>query len=247
MRVEDTGALSPSFRLKSGATRSFEIKFLVDSARAQEIVDWAKSWLAVDPNVDTALDGAYEIHTLYLDTPDFDVYRRTESFRRRKFRARRYGRSAIVHLEQKTRSGDRVSKRRTPIPPSAFPVLTSRSAEGLDGDWFRQRVLERGLVPAVRISYLRAAFVGADGEAAFRLTVDDRLDAAPETRFLLDSAAGGVRLLATERVLELKFQHAMPVRFKELVARFGLSPASFSKYRLAVEALGLARAGAGGS
>ena len=106
--------LSPGFRVRTGADPSFELKFLVDVEAAARILSFAQDRLDPDPFGDPALGGAYEIHTLYLDTRAFDVYHRSESFRRRKFRVRRYGAASGVHLEQKTRANDKVSKRRTP-------------------------------------------------------------------------------------------------------------------------------------
>jgi hypothetical protein len=240
--LHDSLGTSPSFRATSGESRSYEIKFLVDPARAESVRAWARDRLSPDPNGDAALGGSYVIHTLYLDTAGFDVYRRTESFRRRKFRARRYGESPIVHLEQKTRSGDRVSKRRTAVGPCDLAALSNGTpAAEFAGAWFRERVAARRLVPAARITYLRTAFVGSEGAGTFRLTLDDRLEAARGGAFPVESAAGGSRLLDGQRVLELKYQPAMPAAFKDLVARLGVSPVAFSKYRLAVDVLGLAR------
>ena len=52
---------------------------------------WARQHLAFDPHADASLGNAYRIHTLYLDTAELDVFHRTASYGRRKFRLRRYG------------------------------------------------------------------------------------------------------------------------------------------------------------
>jgi hypothetical protein len=73
-----------------------------------------------------------------------------------------------------------------------------------------------------------------------RLTLDDALESAAERSWIVSPADGGVPPLAGQQILELKYQHAMPAAFKDLVVRHALVPRAVSKYRLAVAALGLA-------
>jgi hypothetical protein len=237
---------SPGFLERGETRRSFELKFLVDPDQARRIRDWAGGRLAPDPWTDPALDGAYLVHTLYLDTAALDVFHGSESFRRRKFRVRRYGDETSVQLEQKTRSGDRVAKRRTPFEASALEALGGGlAARPSDAAWFQHRVRTRGLAPVVRISYLRYAFVAAGTDGPLRLTMDDRIEAAGEDRWNVESVRAGSPVLSDRRVLELKFRREMPLLFKDLIATFGLAPASLSKYRNAVRSLRLDRGSAG--
>jgi len=72
-----------------------------------------------------------------------------------------------------------------------------------------------------------------------RFTLDRDVRAAPvdkaEFQPLIDS-----ELVTSACILEIKYRHAMPALFKQMVVKFGLSPQPVSKYRLAIETLQLA-------
>ncbi len=235
---------SPSLSMlgDSGAL-AYELKFMLDHAQAQQIEDWARRRLALDPHGDPALAGAYRTTTLYLDTPDLDVYLRTPSYGRRKFRVRRYGLTSWVYLERKSKAADRVSKRRAQVPePEVALLADAKSPENWPGQWFHQRVLLKGLRPAGRVTYCRTAYVGECREGPLRLTVDRDIRGVltSDWRVLADESPG---LSLTDHViLELKFLRAVPQPFKDVVRDFRLTPAVVSKYRLCREACG----GAGG-
>ena len=107
-------AVSPSLVPVDGVP-AFELKFLLDPARAECVTAWARRHLSPDPHADPALGGAYRVHSLYLDTAGLDIYHRGDSYRRRKYRLRRYGAEPWLYLERKSRWGDRVAKRRTRV------------------------------------------------------------------------------------------------------------------------------------
>ena len=86
-------AVSPSLISPRGAS---EMKFVVDASIADAIAAWAKQHLAADPRAGEGDDG-YRVNSLYLDTLNFDTYRRQPGFRRRKFRLRRYGNESTCH------------------------------------------------------------------------------------------------------------------------------------------------------
>src|SRR5439155_22125195 len=102
---------------------AYELKFLLDETRAQDVEAWAELRLALDPHSDPALGGASRTTSLYFDTPELDVYHRAPSYRRRKFRVRRYGSAPEVFLERKSKWGDRVAKPRTAVPAAELPLL----------------------------------------------------------------------------------------------------------------------------
>lgn len=115
VQLTPTAFESPSLQrgVSSAAGAAFEVKFLLDEALAAAVEDWARRRLVIDPHGDPARGGAYRTTSLYCDTPELDVYRRTPGYKRRKFRLRRYGEANWVYFERKSKSGDRVSKRRT--------------------------------------------------------------------------------------------------------------------------------------
>jgi hypothetical protein len=218
---------------------AFELKFFLDEARAGIVESWARSRLALDPHGDPALDGAYLTTSLCCDTLALDVYHRAPSYRRRKFRVRRYGTSSLVYLERKSKWGDRVAKERVPVPEEDLAYLAHRmSLVTWPGHWFHRGLLMRHLQPAGLVAYHRTAYVGQCPEGPLRLTLDRCLRGVLCGEWRPDPFEGG-RLLTRQVILELKFRTALPAPFKELVERQQLSPTPVSKYRLCRDAWGL--------
>ena len=228
---------SPSLTRRTDALGpAFELKFLIDDERAAHVEAWAARRLELDPHADPALGGAYRTTSLYFDTPQLDVYHRTPSYRRRKFRIRRYGAAALAFLERKSKWGDQVEKRRTPLPEHELPLLmTPESAEDWPGFWFHRRLALRNLRPACKIMYHRTAYVGA-GDTPLRLTLDRNVRGLLSAGWTLVPLDGGLPLLRGRVILELKFRAALPAAFRELIADQRLTPGAVSKYRLCREA-----------
>jgi hypothetical protein len=235
------GFVSPSLRTaEAGAGHAYELKFLLDEAEARDVEAWARGHLTLDPHGDPALGGAYRTTSLYLDTPELDVYHRSQSYKRRKYRVRRYGTGLELFLERKLKDGDRVAKRRTPIPEDELPLLGHPMALATwPGQWFHRRLLARRLGPACRIVYQRTAFAGGGMDGPLRLTLDRRLRGALTNEWDLAPLEGGLPLLTGQFILEFKFRLALPSLFKGLVQELRLRPAAVSKYRLCREAWGV--------
>jgi hypothetical protein len=240
------GFESPSLTASAAGAPAFELKFLLDEARAQEVEAWAHARLVLDPHGDPALGGAYRTTTVYTDTPGLDVYHRSPSFKRSKYRVRRYGSAPRVFLERKSKSGDRVAKRRAAVPgEELFTLAQPMSLLTWPGHWFHRRLLERRLGPACRIAYQRTAYAGSCPDGPLRLTLDRRIRSLLTDEWNLDPFEGGLPLLNGHVILEFKFRSALPVPFKSLVQALRLSPAAVSKYRLCREAWGATALGTG--
>ncbi len=225
----------------SGAGPAFELKFLLPESQGQEVEAWVRSRLALDPHGDPALDGAYRTTSLYCDTPEQDVYHRTPTYKRRKFRVRRYDAAPWVFLERKSKKGDRVAKRRVAVPDEELPQLTHpMSVLSWTGHWFHRSLRFRRLQPACLIAYQRTAFVGPGPHGPLRLTMDRRIRGILSNNWHPVPFEGGVPLLIGQTILELKFRMAMPTLFKELVQTMRLNPGTVSKYRLCREVLQVA-------
>jgi hypothetical protein len=223
-----------------GIGAAYELKFLLDEPRARAVEECVRDRLPFDPHGDPALGGAYATTTLYLDTPDLDVFYRSSRFKRRKYRLRRYGADPRVFLERKTREGDRVRKRRCDVPDEDVLLLAHpMSVVTWPGHWFHQRVLLRGLRPACLIGYERTAYTAVTTEGPLRLTVDRALRGRPINAWQVTPGDGGLTLLPGQAILELKFRDALPALFKELIQEFGLTPGAASKYRVCMRAWGV--------
>jgi hypothetical protein len=237
------GFESPSLGSPGGAGPAYELKFLLDEARAQQVEAWARRRLTPDPHGDPVLGGAYRTTSLYFDTPTLDVYHRAPSYRRSKFRLRRYGAAPWAFLERKSKWGDRVAKRRTSVPGEELTLLAHPSPVSTwPGHWFHFRLLARRLGPACRIAYQRTAFVGACAEGPLRLTLDRSVHGILTDGWGLDPFEDGLPLLPGQVILEFKFRTALPALFKELVQELKLNPHAVSKYRRCREAWGVRRA-----
>src|SRR5215208_7815581 len=163
-------AVSPGLVRSAGAVPAFEIKFLLTEVEAREVERRLRRRLTLDPHADPALDGAYRVTSVYFDTPGFDVYRRSEGYRRRKFRVRRYGASPTAFLERKTKSAQQVRKRRTAVPLHEVPRVVAATPADWPGGWFVKRLALRSLRPVCRVTYERVALVGHTAGGPIRAT-----------------------------------------------------------------------------
>jgi hypothetical protein len=217
-----------------------ELKFLVPPATADAIRSWAREHLIADPH-GGGLDGdQYTTTSLYSDTPGQDVYRRTGSYGRSKYRVRRYGSSDVVFLERKLRTRALLSKRRSIVVGTDLPRLNDPldNLTGWPGAWFAARLAMRRLGPVCQVTYDRTARVANTPYGLARLTVDSNLAARVASQWAFE-APDYIPVLTNEAIVELKFIVAMPAVFKRVIETFGLVPATVSKYRLSAGALGM--------
>jgi hypothetical protein len=216
---------------------AYELKFLIDEDRAQRITDWARVHLNSDPHAGGVHGDGYHVNSLYLDTPNMDVFHRSELYQRRKYRLRRYGADAKVWLEVKRKQKGLVRKQRISIDDYSIEhrVVGAVDPEW-DGAWFRQRLDELALRPVCQVTYRRFARIGTTVNGTMRLTIDDNLTGALASGWQVPNCPlEGISLLQNQRILELKFQVVMPVIFRQLVEQEQLLTTSFSKYRTSVE------------
>lgn len=238
---------SPAIIASLGAPMAaYEVKFLLSESKAQHVEAWASQHLAYDPHVDPARGNTYHTTSVYLDTAALDIFHGRAPFRRRKFRIRRYGTEPRVYLERKSRTGDRVRKRRTLIGYGELGLLHDPTFNHTwPGCWFHRRLHVRRLRPTCQISYVRAAFMGENSQGPLRLTLDRQVRCAPASAWSPSDPQGELPLLTGEVVLELKFRDSLPTLYKRLMHELALIPGVVSKYRLAVQAWGLDTASQG--
>jgi len=233
-------AISPGLYRSNGSLPAFEVKFLLTEAEAVEAEQRVRSRLTPDPHADGT--GAYRVTSVYFDTPAWDVYRRSDRFRRRKYRVRRYGTSPTVFLERKSKKQQRIRKRRTDLPLADLATL-SNSPTDWPGAWFARQVAARGLRPVCRVSYHRVALVGSCPDGPIRVTFDRTAHGGLARGLTPESVIDGHSLLDSEVIVEFKFLASMPVLFKDVIEGLRLGPRPVSKYRRCVEAVGLATEG----
>lgn len=234
---------SPSLFKPGGeddAATAYEVKFLLTEEQAAEVMARVAGKLALDPYADPAMGDAYLTTSVYTDTPNFDVFYRTDGYDRDKFRVRRYGADGPVFVEQKTKNGDKVRKHRSRINPADVGELAAAQLNGeWAGEWFHSHLLQKQLKPVCRIAYERVAYLGTADGGTVRLTFDRNIRGVLLSEWQL-AVIGDVPPLLDRVVCEFKFRRAMPALFKGIVADLGLAPNPVSKYRTFVRAAGLA-------
>lgn len=230
---EPVGLESPSlFANGADGPPAFELKFLLNEERARDVEERAKSFLALDRYADPARGNAYPILSLYTDTPEYDVYRRTPAAANCKHRVRRYGRGGPIFVEQKTKTGDRVRKRRSPADLATLAAIATGSPiPEWPGEWFRDGLASQNLSPTCRIAYDRVAYLGTADGGTVRITFDRNVRGVAESKWELEPVEDGTRLLVGEVICEFKFRLALPGPFKAIVEACGLVPSAVSKYR----------------
>ena len=120
-----------------------ELKFLIPVEKAEPLLEWSRQRMDPDPHGVGPERDEYLVQSVYLDTPRWDVYHKSGSYGRAKFRVRRYNDADWVFLERKMKRDGIVRKRRTTLPIGELPELDSRAA----AEWYRKRLSLRQLVP----------------------------------------------------------------------------------------------------
>lgn len=236
--------MSPSVIVSQTRRLASEVKFTLGEGQAERILQWARVRLSPDPYAGGAAGDEYQTTSLYFDTEALDVYYRRGSYRKSKYRVRQYGESGLVYLERKLKTRDLVSKRRSIVAVDELPRLCGGTAEkGWAGYWFHRRLIRRALQPACVVRYQRVARVAVIREGPVRLTLDRGITTWPAEGISVDVSGKGTPVAEGRSILELKYIAGLPALFKELIEEFRLRPVRFSKFRAAVAALGLAKAG----
>jgi hypothetical protein len=195
-------------------------------------------------------DHAYAIGSLYLDSPDLQLYRTTVEGHRNRFklRIRAYDDhpESPVFLEIKRRADQVVLKRRARVTRElALDIVRGRLPRGAADipavSEFVRSVDALGAGPVMRVRYRREAYESS-GRDPVRITFDRELAHAVTHGPELSLDGGGWFETPTEgQILEVKFTDCCPSWVQSMVSGLGLERRSVPKYILSVDsALGRA-------
>lgn len=231
----------------------YERKFVVPERHAEAIRSFVSAYLPYDENMRPDQPVGYRVCSLYLDTPNFNLYRQScDGIKNRyKLRVRFYddAEDSPAFLEVKKRTTETIHKLRA--------AVSKRSAEAvLRGCWISSEELispsdtsRRALAefcecrerlhaePAAFISYRREAYVSPSAESV-RVTFDRQIAGHPyHADAGLSMPQEDAFVVVDGAVLELKYNGRAPRWMHDLITSFGLQRRSFPKYVYGVDAL----------
>ncbi len=236
----------------------FELKYAVPTHLRDAILELAHDHVKPDRNALELPGGrrGYEVHSLYLDTPDLQDYRQRLAERkvRERLRVRSYGPREAgpfpVFLENKRKLENWVIKARV-----ALPVDSERYVASTDREPWRQwipEILGKGAyaakhferltahgrrIPVSVVHYTREVFVGLDPDRPeVRLTLDHEVSATTRGLGYGDLYREPDVHLIPEgwMVLEMKFGGSKPAWMRHICRALKLRAVPVSKFGLSV-------------
>ncbi len=230
----------------------FELKYLVTRRKAEHFKRDVNAYLRPDENGNGY--GAYELSSLYFDSPDYCCYwEKVDGIKfRRKLRIRRYeadappGDETPVFVEIKQRV-DRVTQKRRALLPYREALQLCYDREIPEHDSHDDAVIEEiaalvwqyNLHPTSLIQYRREAWVGSDYDIGLRVTFDTEMCYCTSSSWAtvhLDGGSTPRPLFPPEWVIiEIKVNERIPYWLTELVAAHNLNLVRVSKYCRSIE------------
>lgn len=238
--------VSESPRLAQSFGR-FEFKYLLTPRIRALLEQELRDFMEIDPFCRDRPEQNYRVRSLYFDDPAFHAYyEKTDGLlNREKYRLRTYDApgSAPCYLEIKGRQNHYSYKHRSPLDAPLQRMIARRQWSALTGAQTGSSVIQRfaavacrrNLLPQVVVEYTRRPYVGRR-DYRFRATFDSAI-LGRRSPSLDNLAAPSAPVLRQMTVLEIKFEHALPVWFQRLIGTYELRRVSISKYCRAAEAL----------
>lgn len=246
-RVPEIQAL---FRCPAGTdgllVNRYEFKYLIPPRLVQPTRDFIRPFVLPDRFADSRSGPSYSICSLYFDTADLELCRKTlrGEKNRYKLRIRSYSEEPDqpVFLEVKRRIDAMVMKRRCRVSRTqalailgrnSCPVLdlTSELRAGLDEFL---TLAAAGARPVLRVKYQREAYE-ARGAEPVRITLDtDLWHAVSPVLDLSHNSSGWCRTPVGGVVLEIKLTERFPSWVAALVRALDLGRLSVPKYCLSM-------------
>ncbi|MCE9593994.1 MAG: polyphosphate polymerase domain-containing protein [Planctomycetes bacterium] len=222
----------------------FEFKYVIAEAQAEALIRDLGGYTTPDPHSPT--ERGYPVYSLYWDSPDLVCFwEKIDGQKyRRKLRFRLYEGSNDAFVEIKQRIDQTVQKRRTLMSRvDAHALFANGAIDAAREHGVVDPVLQEALFlcrhhllePKLAISYRRRAFFGSH-EHDLRITFDTRLQYDARALDIRERFDTGKYLLPADlAVLEIKFNHTVPLWLTKLVAKHNLMSRRFSKYARAAD------------
>ena len=234
--------------------RRFELKYLIDPRLVPGLRDFVRGPLELDEHGLRYADGAYPVHSLYLDSQNLKTYGDSINGTKNRFKLRlRYYdglQQTPVFFEIKARVDNCILKQRCGVRRKAVPLLLSGQLPDPEHLMSREprhlAALQRfnlmmgqlNARPKVHNCYLREAWV-SPADDSVRVTFDRNIRTEP--CFVPEAVVEMKRpiyVFPEFVVLELKFTDRFPNWMREMVRTFNLMQFSSAKYAEGVTLLG---------
>ena len=225
----------------------FELKYIVPERVALQIRPFIQQFLEVDefgvgkPNL------SYPVHSLYLDSDDWEIHRRTVNGDRNRFklRIRYYNESpkTPVFFEIKRRNKDVIIKQRGAVdrkyvrniiagflPPRSELKAPDSIEDYMAIEEFLRLMLDVNAKPKMHVAYEREAYVNNHNNEV-RVTLDRNVRGVLREDGTLPTAMVDPCVCTTDEViLELKFTGRFPHWYRDLVQSFNCFQTGAAKY-----------------
>ncbi|TVR35775.1 MAG: polyphosphate polymerase domain-containing protein [Balneolaceae bacterium] len=224
----------------------FEIKFRVHEFKAQEIRQFVRNYLAIDPFGATQPDLSYPLHSLYIDSQSMKTYQDTINGNRNRYKLRlrfyENGDDAPIYFEIKRRFDKVIAKKRAKVHRryvwdllnGSMPIMkhlvhqTPKELEALEHFCFLMNQIHAR--PKIHVAYRREAYELEESNAV-RVTFDREVRTKQESNYILNTNMDhSTTVFGNQVILELKFTDRFPDWFRELTQRYHLRQDSAAKY-----------------
>ena len=211
-----------------------ELKYQISQGDLLTLRMRLRAVMETDPH---AVDGRYDIRSLYFDTPSDKALREKLDGvnRREKFRIRYYnGDTSLIQLEKKSKRNGLGNKQKAPLKPWEVQLLL----EG-DTNWMRDhshglvrelyaKMQTEGLRPKTIVEYTREPFLYPPGNT--RVTLDYDLRTALGCTGFLDADCVTIPAGDAPALMEVKWDAFLPGIIRDAVQLPGRRMGAFSKY-----------------
>jgi hypothetical protein len=219
--------------------KRYELKYMLTKDQRDQILERMNDYMAADKF------GRSTILSLYLDTPDYLLIRRSleKPTYKEKLRLRSYGvadKDTEVFLELKKKYNSVVYKRREGMTEAELETYLASSLPNKDTQIMREidysMKLYPNLAPAMMLSYDREAFYGKN-DHEFRMTFDNNILWRTEDLSLCSPVYGTPLLRPDQVLLEVKTAGAIPLWLVHTFTELDICQTSFSKYGSAYQTI----------
>lgn len=187
--------------------------------------------------------GQTDIYTIYYDTPDFLLVRRSleKPIFKEKLRLRTYGKPekfSAAFVEIKRKYDKTVYKRR-------FSLSYAEALAYFQNPFGDTQIAKEicyalhcypKIQPAMAITYTRISKIGKD-DPSLRITFDSDIRWNREPTNFTEISGGAPLLPPGSQIMEIKAAQSIPLWLTQVLTRFSCYPGSFSKYGAAYTAM----------